>query len=183
MHDERKTRSAASLFLVLLFASALVVFAGGRSEELKSRGLMTDSLPSTSEKKNIDEYVALLRENVRQQSAQITGAVMQLGPEESEKFWPIYDEYQRALIKLNNSRIRNLGNYVSDFGQLTDERADQLIKEELSLRKQRDELLAQSYERVKQSLGALTAARFLLIESQLQLITDLQLDSRLPTGG
>ena len=57
------------------------------------------------------------------------------------------------------------------------------MKEDLNLRKQLDELLARTYERVKQSLGAVTAARFLQIESQLQLIIDLQLDSVLPTGG
>src|SRR5262245_23790614 len=114
MHNESRMRSAASLFLLLLFASGMVVFAGRGTEERKSSGLMTDSPASDSEKKNIDEYVALLRENVRQQSAQITGAVMQLSPEESKKFWPIYDEYQRALIKLNNSRIQNLTN-VGNF--------------------------------------------------------------------
>ena len=107
---------------------------------------------------------------------------MQLTPEESKKFWPIYDEYQKALITLNNSRVQNLTT-GGDFAQMTDEKADQMIKEDINLRKQRDELLARSYERVKQSLGALTAARFVLVESQLQSIIDLQLDSRLPIGG
>ena len=107
---------------------------------------------------------------------------MQLTPEESKKFWPIYDEYQKSLFKLNNSRIQNWTN-AGDLSQLTDENADQLIKEDINLRKQRDELLAQSYELVKQSLGAMTAARFMLVESQLQSIIDLQLDSRLPIGG
>ena len=180
MYNKMKMWSAASLVLLVLFASGPVVLAGGGSGRPKSSdGLTADTKASTSEKKNIDEYRALLGENLRQQSAQITGAMMQLSPEQSKKFWPLYDEYQSALIKLNNSRIQNLTN-VGDFAQLTDEKADQLIKEDLNLRKQRDELLARSYERVKQSLGALTAARFLLVESQLQSIIDLQLDSRLP---
>src|SRR4029453_7663154 len=101
----------AWLFLLWLFASGPVAFAGrGSSDPKGSSGLTADSKASGSEKKNIDEYIALLRENVRQQSAQITGAVMQLSPEESKKFWPIYDEYQRALIRLNNSRIQNFTN-------------------------------------------------------------------------
>jgi|KBSMisStaDraftv2_1062788.scaffolds.fasta_scaffold755423_2 Spy/CpxP family protein refolding chaperone len=182
MHNKMKIWSAVSLLSLLLFASGPVVFAGG-SEGPKSSGLPAgDTKASASQKQNIDEYVALLRENVRQQSAQITGAMMQLTPEESKKFWPIYDEYQKALITLNNSRVQNLTT-GGDFAQMTDEKADQMIKEDINLRKQRDELLARSYERVKQSLGALPAARFLLVESQLQSIIDLQLDSHLPIGG
>jgi hypothetical protein len=181
MHNKMKMWSAVALVSLLLFASSPVFFARG-SGEPKSSGPAADTKTSGTEKKNIDEYVALLRENVRQQSAQITGAMMQLTPEESKKFWPLYDEYQSALYKLNNSRIQNFTN-AGDFAQLTDEKADQLIKEDINLRKQRDELLDRSYERVKQSLGALTAARFVLVESQLQSIIDLQLDSRLPIGG
>src|SRR5262249_9563936 len=151
--------------------------------EPRSSGMSADTTASGPEKKNIDEYIKLLRENVRQQTAQITGAVLQLNPDEAKKFWPLYEEYQTELIQLDDARIQNLKSYASNFAQLTDERADHSIKEDLNLRKQRDELLARSYERVKQSLGAVTAARFLLIESQLQSIIDLQLDSVLPIGG
>jgi hypothetical protein len=50
-----------------------------------------------TQKKNIDQYIALLRENVRQQRVQITGAVLQLTPEESKKFWPIYAQNQQRV--------------------------------------------------------------------------------------
>jgi hypothetical protein len=182
MHKEVNLQKVASLLFLLLLASGLVVSAGPVREH-RSSGLAEDSTASDPEKKNIDEYTKLLHENVSQQSAQITGAVMQLTPEESKKFWPLYEEYRTALIKLNHSRIQNLQNYASDFAQMTDDKADQVIKEDLNLRRQRDQLLAQSYDRMKQSLGALTAARFLLVESQLQAISDLQLDSRLPIEG
>jgi len=178
-----KMRSAVWLFLLLLLASGSVVLARGSGEEPKSVAKAAASTASNTEKKNIEEYIKLLRENVRQQKAQLTGAVLQLSADEAKKFWPLYDEYQTELTKLNDSRVKNLGNYAREFAQLTDEKADQLMKEDLNLRKQLDELLARTYARVKQSLGAVTAARFLQIESQLQLIIDLQLDSVLPTGG
>jgi hypothetical protein len=171
MQSQMKVRNAGTIVLLFLFALAPVFI--GR--------LLAASLDSNSEKKNIDEYIILLRENVRQQRAQITGAVMQLTPEESMKFWPIYDEYQAALNKLNDSRIQNLKTYATNYGQMTDQKTDYVMKQELNLRKQRDELLARFYERFK-PMGSETAARFLLIESQIEHIADLQLDSMLPTG-
>ena len=174
MHSKLKVRNTRTLFVLLLFlALGPVIFSR----------VVAASADSVTQKKNIDQYITLLRENVRQQRAQITGAVMQLTPEESKKFWPIYDEYQTALTKLNDSRIQNLRTFATNYSQMTDEKTDHLMKEELNLRKQRDELMTRFYERVNQSLGAETAARFLLIESQIELIADLQLESMLPIGG
>ncbi len=170
MSSQMKVRNAGTIVLLFLFALAPVFI-----------GSLAASIDSNSEKKNIDEYIVLLRENVRQQRAQITGAVMQLTPEEGKKFWPIYDEYQAELVKLNDSRMQNLKAYSANYGRMTDEQTNHMIKEELNLRKQRDELLARFYERFK-PLGSETAARFVLIESQLDLIADLQLDSMLPIG-
>jgi hypothetical protein len=66
---------------------------------------------------------------------------------------------------------------------MTDEKADELIQNAVSYRKQRAELLAKYYGRVKDALGAVTAARFAQIEDQLLLIIDLQIASSLPIVG
>ena len=132
---------------------------------------------------NIQEYTDLLRTDVRQQKAQIMGAVMQLSAADAAKFWPIYEEYDAALNKLNDQRVANIHEYADAYNQMTDEKADALVQKALAYRKQRSELLAKYYERVKQALGAVTAARFIQIEDQLLLIIDLQIDSSLPIVG
>lgn len=53
----------------------------------------------------------------------------------------------------------------------------------MGYQKMRSEPLAKYYDRIKQSLGGITAARFLQVESQLLLIIDLQIDSSLPLVG
>jgi len=63
---------------------------------------------------------------------------------------------------------------------MTDEKADELIRKSLAYQKQRAELLATTYDRVKQAVGAITAARFAQVEHQLLLIIDLQIVSSLP---
>jgi hypothetical protein len=177
-----KMRSTVGIVLCMLFASSSIILAHNSLGKPKGGGQAAASTASDSEKRNIEEYIALLRENVRQERAQLMGAVLQLTPDDAAKFWPIYDEYQAEIAKLNDARIQNVRSYASEYTKLSDDKADQLTKEDLNLRKQRDELLSKTYERVKQSLGAVTASRFLHIESQLELIIDLQLDSLLPTG-
>jgi hypothetical protein len=43
--------------------------------------------------------------------------------------------------------------------------------------------LAKTYDRIKQAIGAITAARFAQVENQLLLIIDLQIASSLPVVG
>lgn len=137
----------------------------------------------TDSQKNIQAYIELMRSNVRQQKAEMMGAVMQLSADDAAKFWPIYSEYNAELTKVNNLRVENIQDYARNYSHMTDEKADQLIQNALDYRKQRSELLAKYYGLVKQSLGAVTAARFLQVEDQLLLIIDLQIDASLPIVG
>lgn len=136
-----------------------------------------------AQEKNVRAYVDLLRSNVRQQKAEIMGAVMQLDVDEAGKFWPIYSEYNAELTKLNNLRLANIQDYARNYDQLTDSKADELVQKAIEYRKQRSELLAKYYGRVKTSLGAVQAARFVQIEDQLLLLIDLQIASALPLAG
>jgi hypothetical protein len=136
-----------------------------------------------SDAQNIQAYIDLLRADVRQQKAEMMGAVMQLSAPDAAKFWPIYEQYDAELAKLNDQRVANIKEYASSYDQMTDDKADELIHKAMSFRKQRAELLAKYYELVKQSLGGITAARFIQVEDQLLLIIDLQIDSSLPVVG
>ena len=136
-----------------------------------------------SNSQNIQAYIALLRLNVRQQKAEMMGAVMQLSAADAAKFWPIYEQYDKELTKLNDQRVANIQDYASSYDQMTDAKADELIQKAMSYRKQRAELLAKYYQQVRQALGGITAARFIQVEEQLLLIIDLQIDASLPVVG
>jgi len=136
----------------------------------------------TPEALNIKEYINLLREDVSAEKAKLLGAVMQFDAEDAAKFWPIYREYDAELKKLNDVRVANILEYSRSYNAMTDEKADELIKSAMSYQKQRDELLGKYYERVKEQIGAVMAARFVLVEHQLLTIIDLEIASSLPVA-
>jgi hypothetical protein len=138
------------------------------------------SAATDAQEKNIEEYTALLRTNVRQQKSQVMATVMQLDVDDAAKFWPIYKEYDAELTKLNDLRVANIQEYAKDYNQMTDAKADELIQKALSYRNQRSALLARYYGRMKASIGAIQAARFVQVEDQLLMIIDLQIASQLP---
>ena len=139
--------------------------------------------PVKANSQNIQAYIELLRSDVRQQKTEAMGAVMALSAADAAKFWPIYSEYEVELTKLNDSRLANIQEYARTYGDMTDEKADELIQKAMQYHKQRSELLAKYYGRMKQELGGITAARFVQVEDQLLLLIDLQIDSSLPIVG
>ena len=175
-----KNRIAGWLPLVMFLALCPVAIAQAKAQSQETEKQAAPSSATIAEDKNIQEYIELLRTNVRQQKAEIMGAVMALNVEDAAKFWPIYSEYDAELTKLNNLRVLNIQEYARNYDEMTDAKADELIQLAFDYRKHRSQLLAKYYGRVKESLGAVQAARFLQVEDQLLLIIDLQIQSALP---
>src|SRR5271154_5223952 len=97
-----------ALTTFLISCPAALAQAGGTPQEASgTKAPAAQSPGSEAQKKNMDEYIALMRTNVRQQKSEIMGAVMQLNVDDSAKFWPIYSEYDAELTKVNNMRIQN----------------------------------------------------------------------------
>jgi hypothetical protein len=175
-----RKRIALWLPLFMFIATSPAALAQNKAQPQAAKDQSAQSGLTDAQKKNIQAYVELMRADVRDQKAELMGSVMQLSIDDAAKFWPIYSEYDAELTKLNNLRVQNITDYAENYSQMTDAKADELIQSAMDYQKQRAELLAKYYERMKQALGAITAARFLMVEHQLLLIIDLQIASSLP---
>ena len=144
--------------------------------------LSSDIQPAATESQetNIRAYVELLRVDVRTKKTAIFTEIMQFNDQQAAKFWPIYGEYDIELQKLNDQKLAGIQEYAKNFGKMTDEKADELAMLALDLENRRNDLKKTYYEKVRQQLGGIIAARFLQIENQLLMVIDLQIAASLP---
>jgi NADH dehydrogenase/NADH:ubiquinone oxidoreductase subunit G len=169
----------ATFFILVVFVTSP---SHAQTKTNKTEG-KASAPPHSDAETNVQAYIDLLRSDVRQQKAEFMGSVMLLSAQDAAKFWPIYSDYDAQLAKLNEQRIGIIKEYAQSYNQMTDAKADELIQKSLAYQKQRSELLVQTYDKVKEALGAVTAARFAMVEHQLLLLIDLQIDSSLPVVG
>jgi len=161
---------------------ASVLLSQTASPASKTAGLGKQSA-SSNEEMNIRAYIELIRTDVRSSKTEIVSEVMSLDATQAAKFWPIYKEFE-AEYKMLGDRIESLVlKYAEGFDKITDQLADQVATEVLNIEDQRQQLKKKYYERFKQSVGAITAARFLQVENQLERILDLQISAQLPVIG
>ncbi len=176
-------RNCVPVAILLVLAALVASSARPQTQAQKPTAKAAPSAEANTQKKNTAAYIALMRRDVRQEKAEIMGSMMALNAPDAAKFWPIYSAYDEQLNKLNDQRVANIKLYVDNYNQLTDDEADQMVQSAIAYQKARAELLAKTYEDVRQALGGVTAARFALVEHQILSIIDLQIVSSLPVAG
>ncbi len=133
-----------------------------------------------SQELNKEAYKELLNLDIEANELNIISEVLQLDEAEAAKFWPVFKEYDAELDSLDSARYQLLQDYVTNYTQMTDEKADELMAKSFEMESKRNDLNRKYYEKVKAVTSAVTAARFIQVESQIETLEKLQVQSMLP---
>jgi len=165
--------------LAITICALLAAVASLAQPQAKSAGLAKPKAPS-NEEMNIRAYIELLRTDLKNGRSQVMAEVMQLDSDQATKFWPIYKDFETEYTALGNQVVGVIKKYSETYDQMTDAVADELANQVLSIEQQRNALKKKYYDRMKSGLGAITAARFLQVENQLERLIDMQVSAQLP---
>lgn len=107
---------------------------------------------------------------------------LQLSPQESARFWPVYDAHQVALAELNRRRLDNVLLYARAWnsGALDDDTARRLAKEALDIEKDEAVLLQRTFDRASQAIHPAQAARYLQVEAKVRALVRYQQAAQVP---
>ena len=149
---------------------AAVLFAG-------VLGGMT--FPAWSQDKPADNK-EIVHEKLKADKKLIVSKYMDLTESEAQKFWPVYDEYQKDLQKIHERLGSLLRSYATEHQSLTDEKAKKLLDEWLAL-EQDDAKQRKSYvPKVLKALPPKKSARYLQIENEYRMLLNYDLAATVP---
>jgi hypothetical protein len=170
----------------VLIPTTFIVLAAGLQAQAPAGSTVKpasgDTQSMSDHERNTQAYIQLLRSDIKKTKSQVMGEVMNLDAQDSAKFWPVYKEFEAELTKLGDQVTDAVRTYADNYDKMTDPMADKLANKTLSIEQQRNALKKKYYDRVKSSMGAIMAMRFLQIENQLERILDLQLAAQLPVA-
>jgi len=127
-----------------------------------------------------DQDIQLLRKDIRSQKKQLIAANLKLTDAESEKFWPVYDQYTADLVKINDQKYTLVKEYADNWGTMTDDQALSYIKRWLAVDEQVSALRSKYVPIVNKALPGKKTATFFQLERRVQMMIDIQLASQLP---
>jgi hypothetical protein len=144
------------------------------------RAAAEDPIDTPTEQQNMQAYMDLLLEDLESQKVSIISQMMEFTPEQAAAFWPMYKEYSKELDQIATKRLANIADYADNFGELSDDRANELVDRAYDIQTQRLAARRRFHEQLKGAFPGLLAGKFFQVESQMVLLIDLQVAAKLP---
>jgi hypothetical protein len=163
---------AISLTLVV-FASTSSVLAQNSTSAKKDA--VPTSVANDPSQASPDDFVNLLRKNIRSQKKQIIAENMQLSDAEAEKFWPVYDQYAADLSKIYDVKIALLKDYADNYSSMTGEQAESYIRKRAEVEQSIMQVRLKYIPAFRKVLSGRETALFYQLDWRLGLAIDMQL--------
>ena len=144
-------------------------------------GLCGLASPGGTQDKPADN-MQILRDKVRADKKLLVATNMQLTESEANGFWPIYEQYQKDLQKINRRLADLVESYAADFRKqsLTDDKAKKLIEESVGIELAEAKLKSEYAPKLGKVLPVKKVARYLQIENKIRAVVKYDLASGVP---
>lgn len=168
-----------SLKLLICTVVMFTVLIAGRRVAYGQDGNFQPVVKPASDS-DTDQYIELLRKDVRSLKKQVIAANLDLTDDEAVKFWPIYDQYTAELAKINDTKIALIKDYAQNYTSMTDEQAEAYVKGRAAVDESVNRLRLRYFPIFRRVLSGKTTAVFFQIEWRVSLMIDLQVAAQTP---
>ena len=105
---------------------------------------------------------------------------MGLTEEEAEAFWPLYNEYQEEIQRINDRLAKLIEDFTREYAELSDERAIEMLNERLTNVEDRMKARRSYFKRFQKILPGKKLARYYQVENTIQAYVEFDLARNVP---
>ena len=122
----------------------------------------------------------LLRQDLRAKRKQLISANLRLTEAEAAKFWPVYDQYIKELIAINDRKFGLIQEYATNFGKMNDFDSLLFIRNWLDSDIATTQLRQKYVPIVSKVLNGKKTATFFQLDRRIAMMLELQVSSQIP---
>ena len=169
---DKKTVLVIALTLITLAATSSALAQNSSSDKKDAAKSSTaDNAPQS----NPDDFIELLRKDVRSQKKEIIAENMDLSDSEAEKFWPVYDRYAAELSRIYDTKLSLLNDYAENYNTMTGEQAENYIRKRADVEQSIMQLRLKYMPAFRKVLSGRETALFYQLDWRLGLAIDVEL--------
>jgi len=144
--------------------------------------MLFGSMPLSAAQDKPADNMQILRDKIRADKKLVVATNMELTESETKGFWPIYEQYQKDLQKINQRVANLLESYADDFRgkSITDDKAKKLINEAVSIDEAEANLKSTYAPKLSKVLPVRKVARYLQIENKIRAVVKYDIASGVP---
>lgn len=143
--------------------------------------ILTTLVFSTSLAQDIKtDWTQLLKKNVQKESKKLIEQNLELTKDQAKLFWPLYDEYDAAILDVTNERLKNISDYMHNYKNLDNTKAENLLRTALELDRKRIDIQNEYYNKLIVLLPATIVGKFFQLDQYIELLIQLQRSENIP---
>jgi len=128
----------------------------------------------------LDDQIALTRQSAQTDRKAILLGNMSFTAEESDLFWPKWEEYRAAAAANGDRLLALIKDFAENYNNMTNQKADELMSDHFSIEMQ-DVVIRQNFAKeISGFMPARKVMRIVQVENKLDAAIDLQLASEIP---
>jgi hypothetical protein len=113
----------------------------------------------------------------------VVGQNMNLTDSESKAFWPLYDEYEGKMDRIEDRHIREIKDFAKSYQTLTNADAHKKLDEVMAIAQARLNVQAAYIPKFRAVLPDLKVTRFFQIDNKLRALVQCQIAQIVPLAG
>jgi hypothetical protein len=106
--------------------------------------------------------------------------IMDLTESEAKAFWPVYENYQKELIKPTNRAVKMLKDYAENHQSMTNHVARQMTDEFLAMQAEQQKLREAFLPEFRKVLPDIKVGRYYQLENQVSALVNFELVANIP---
>ena len=122
----------------------------------------------------------LLRKDLRAMRKQLIAQNLRLTEDEAAKFWPVYDQYIKELITINDRKFAVIQDYADNWGRMTNDQSLLFIRQWLDADIAQTQLRQKYVPIIAKVLDGKKTATFFQLDRRIAMMLELQVSSQMP---
>lgn len=135
-----------------------------------------ESAPSTVPA--ADEQILLNR--VMNDKRSVYAQNLDMTEAESEAFWPIYDEYEARLKKVDDRFLALINEFAEKYDTLTEKDASAMLEEKMAIEAKRMALKQEYTKKIEGVLPPIKALRYSQLETRIEILVRRKIYALIP---
>jgi hypothetical protein len=131
-----------------------------------------------------EDSMQIVREKIQADKKQLISDNMSLTEKEAKAFWPVYESYQKELVKINDRSLKLIQfyNYAGDFGsaKVANNEANKILQDYLSIDGDRQKLKLSFLPKFSKVLPAPKVMRYYQLENKIHAVVSYELAKKIP---
>ena len=127
-----------------------------------------------------NEYIEMARAILEKDTKEAIAEVMELDDSQSEEFWLLVNEYEDLSYFVKDKRIAIIKDYAKNYENISDEKADELMKKSFAFIQEDFKLKKKYYKKMKKVVSASEAAKFIQVVNKIDNLVNAELALEIP---